>query len=107
MTITNHPNVKATLGEEDLGGEVLDTEQTIRDKIVHVLSIYPRISVSMLQIGVGTSLMPGLWKPILQRMIQEGQVLEERKMYRTPTDRQQSYTILSLNPDFKAATNTK
>lgn len=98
MTISNHPNVKA-VSDEDEGGEVLDTEKTIRDKIIHVLSIYPRISTSMLQIGVGTSLMPSLWKPILNQMMADGLVLEERKMFRTPSDRQQSYTILSLNPE--------
>jgi hypothetical protein len=106
MTFDKHPNVRAVVEEEDRGGEVLDTEQTIRDKIVHVMSIYPRISVSMLQIGVGTSLMPALWKPLLAKMIQDGQILEERKTYRTPSDRQQSYTILSLNPDYKATATT-
>jgi hypothetical protein len=99
MAIENHPNVKATLVEDGLEGEVLDSEKTIRDKIIHVLTIYPRISTSMLQIGVGTSLMPGLWKPILQGMIQEGIIIQERKIFKTPTDRDQSYTILSLNPD--------
>lgn len=96
MSITDHRNVKEIIQEEEVNEEVLDTEQTIRDRIHHVLTIYPRISTSMLQIGVGTSLMPALWKPILDRMIREGIVLQERQTHRTPTDRMQVYTILSL-----------
>jgi len=106
MSITNHPNVRAAIAmsKEELDelpiGEVIDTDKTIRDKIIHVLSIYPQISTSMLQIGVGTSLMPALWKPVLEKMIEEGIVKRVRKTVVTPTDRQQSYTILSLaQPD--------
>ena len=104
MSFTNHPNVKEVMsmeGEiEHIEGEVLDTEKTIRAKIIHVLSIYPKISISMLQVGMGTSLMPALWKPVLNQMIADKTVIQDRKTFLTPTERQQGYTILSLgNPD--------
>lgn len=94
----SHPNVKAVAEEEGLTGEVqVDTNQAIRGRIVHVLSIYPRISVSMLQIGVGTSMPPTIWKPVMLEMIKEGIIKEERVAMSTPSGRQQVYTVLSLN----------
>lgn len=98
MGIVDHPNVKKVLaeGEEEANVEVNESDRTIREKITHILSIYPKISVSMLQIGVGTSLMPSLWKPILNQMVKEGIIREVREMHMTPAGRQQSYVILSL-----------
>lgn len=84
------------IDDEPVSGELRDTEKTIREKIIHVLTVYPKISVSMLQVGVGTSLMPALWKPILSDLIKEGIIKEERVQHTTPTNRQQTYTVLSL-----------
>lgn len=92
-----HENENENENENRLtDADVADSEKTIRERIIHVLSIYPKVSTSMLQVGVGTSLMPALWKPVLAQMIVDGIVIEERECHTTPTGRMQTYTVLSL-----------
>ena len=90
-----HPHVKEML-EADAVGKAPDDPEMIMQKIVHVLTIYPRLSPSMLQIGVGTGLKPSIWKPILERLITNGVVIRTFIQAETPSDRVQSYAILSL-----------
>lgn len=99
MSYNNHPNVRdaaAEDNEEGPVGEFAPSEQWIVDRITHTLTIYPRLSNSMLQVGVGTSLPPSVWKPILQRMIDTGSVQRKQITAQTPDGRSQVYTILSL-----------
>lgn len=79
--------------------EPADTESLLRDKIKHVLKIYPKLSPSMLQVGIGTAMPPAFWQPVLEIMIAEGEIVREIVSARTPADRQQSYTVLSLSED--------
>lgn len=96
----NDPNLilRTQQHEEEEGpvGETFDSQKMFREKIIHVLSIYPRLSNSMLQVGVGTGIPPQLWKPILQSLIKEGVIIESSLSVKTPIDRIQSYTILTL-----------
>ncbi len=71
-------------------------DKTISQKIEHVLSIYPHLSPSMLQTGIGTAIPPAIWRPVLQRLISEGIVIESEEVRETPTGRHHLYTILSL-----------
>ena len=68
----------------------------IKAKILHLLSIYPVISPSMLQIGIGSSLPAKMWRPLLQGLIREGKVKQDVYVHPTATGRQQSYTLISL-----------
>lgn len=70
--------------------------QNIRDRIMRILHIYPKISPSMLQIGLGTSLPPAIWRPILDTMIAEGIVTREDVHGATGSGRQKSYEIIRL-----------
>lgn len=79
-----------------------DTEAQLRKRIKFLLELYPRLGPSMLQTALGTSLPPGLWKPILEQMIQEGEVSRLQETHDTPAGRSQTYTILTL-PEHKAA----
>lgn len=100
MSIAKHPNVVAAHEDEPEDNvEVSENEQTIRDKIVHILSIYPKLSHSMLQVGIGTSMPPGIWKPVLLKMIGEGIIENTSRSTSTPTGRVQAYTILSLRSE--------
>lgn len=74
-------------------------------KIVHVLSMYPVLSPSMLQIGLGTALPPDLWKPLVEELITLGVVKRDDVVSMTPTNRLQTYTRLSLANE--AAENLK
>lgn len=70
-------------------------EEMIRKRIMHTLWIYPKLSHSMLQIGIGTGFPPALWHPVLERLVQEGQVRRHQVRATNPVSkRDQVYTIL-------------
>lgn len=72
-------------------------ESILRAKIVHILKIYPKIGPSMLQVGLGTGLMPSLWHPVLNRMIEDGIIEKTQLTTSNPgSGRSQVYTIYSL-----------
>jgi len=72
-------------------------EATIYDKIVHVLSVYPKLSPSMLQVGIGTSVPPSIWRRVLQDLVEEGKVVKDEEVRLAPSGRHQLYTVISLN----------
>ncbi len=74
---------------------VVDTGN-IKEKIVHMLTIYPLISPTMLQGGLGPYVKPRDWKPLLEVLIQEGVVVRTQEEVFTPNDRFNTYTKLSL-----------
>jgi hypothetical protein len=76
-----------------------DTAAQLRSKIIHVLSVYPKLSPSMLQVGLGTSLPPNIWKPHLEDLIIEGVIIRNQKVVESPIGRTQNYVILELAPD--------
>lgn len=71
-------------------------KDALRDKIAHILSIYPILSPSMLQIGLGPNVPPRVWKPILRGMIDQGVVLKEEAIVETPLGQHRPYTKLQL-----------
>jgi hypothetical protein len=80
--------------EDDLGTVAGDM---IRQRILHALFIYPKLSMSMLQIGIGTGFPPALWHPVLERMIENGEVVRTQVQAQNPVSkRDQTYTILQL-----------
>ncbi len=100
MGFGDHPDVRAVLDEEEgPTGEVPSTtDDWIASRICHILKIYPKLSMSMLQIGVGTSLSSKLWRPILERLIAEG-IVDRRQVSATnPDGRSGSHVVISLAP---------
>ena len=75
---------------------VLEIEKEVEAKIIHLLSIYPIISPTMLQGGLGPYTKPAVWRPVLQQLIASGRVVEDQESLQTPTDRYNTYTKLSL-----------
>jgi len=73
-----------------------DDPKVLRSRILHLLTIYPVISPTMLQCGLGPSVKPQLWRPILQRLIDTGEVIQENQDATTVIGRYNSYTKLSL-----------
>jgi hypothetical protein len=98
MSVENHPNVReAREFDEGPVGEVITPAETwIEERIMHVLSIYPKLSNSMLQVGVGTSLSPKIWKPVLQKMINNGQLVSRNVSSVSPDGRALTYTVISI-----------
>jgi len=76
--------------------ETRSLEQEVAIKILHILQVFPAISPSMLQIGIGSSLPAKLWRPILQQMIDDKTVKQDFCLFPTPSGRQTTYTIISL-----------
>lgn len=68
----------------------------IETRILHLLKIYPLISPTMLQSGLGPSTKPENWRPVLVDLVQRGVVIEEQQSMQTPSERYNTYTKLSL-----------
>ena len=75
---------------------VLKEEVTIREKIIHLLKVYPIISPTMLQAALGAYVKPIKWRPVLVELIADGTVVEENESIMTPFKRYNSYTKLRL-----------
>lgn len=71
-------------------------ETVIRERIEHILKIYPKVSMSMLQVAIGTGLAPALWHPVLNKMLLDNVVSKKMFSCATPTGRSQTYTVISL-----------
>jgi len=73
------------------------TPEEIRAKIIHILGIYPLISPTMLQSGLGPYTKPALWRPVLAQLIEEGVIKETQESLQTPSERYNTYSKLSLD----------
>lgn len=67
----------------------------IKDRIKYILSIYPKVSPSMLQIGIGTSIPPDLWRPVLDEMINTDEV-ERTQLISNNANRKRKHVVVSL-----------
>lgn len=76
-------------------GIVMAAEE-IEAKILHILAIYPVISPTMLQGGIGPYLKPATWRPVLKQLIEDGKVIESQESVTTPAGRYNNYAKLSL-----------
>lgn len=81
-------------GEEDF--VPLTAEGHIRERLIHVLHIYPGISPSMLQVGIGTAISPKMWHPVMDQLKAEGLVKETEVMAQAPNGRDLTHKKLSL-----------
>jgi hypothetical protein len=68
----------------------------IRRKILWALSVYPKISPSMLQAALGPQRPARTWKPILERLIMQGIVYRDQTSFVTEGGRFRIAIILSL-----------
>ena len=73
-----------------------DADTDLADKILHILTIYPIVSPTMLQAGLGPSIKSSVWRPVLQQLIAKEKVVQETHAGNTHTGRFNSYTLLKL-----------
>lgn len=71
-----------------------DDIMVLKGKLRHILTIYPRLSHSMIQVAMGIPARE--WRPVLQMMISEGEVTTNSVELETPAGRIQQYTIIAL-----------
>ncbi len=76
--------------------EERDEEEVIRKMIIHLLTIYPIISATMLQGGLGPSTKPALWRPILEQLIADEVVVRDTEQATSPYGQSNLYTKLRL-----------
>lgn len=72
------------------------TTNLIKDKIIKVLEIYPKISPSMLQIAIGSSLSPVIWRPVLEELVLLGIVKQDDIIELSASGRHQTYKVIQL-----------
>lgn len=72
-------------------------EKTIHAKIKHILQIYPIISPTMLQSGLGPQVIASVWRPILAEMIVDKVIKRDSVTLKSPAGRNITYVQLSLN----------
>ena len=97
MSYLNHPNVRELLDEvADEESTPSTTDRTIQEKILHVLNLYPKISPAMLQVGIGTSLPPDIWRPNYQKLIELGLIKEYQENHVSPSGRNTRHTFIML-----------
>ncbi len=77
--------------------EIGEATDGIRDNILHILSIFPIISPSMLHITLGGSLPTRVWKPVLEDLIKSDLVERGEHVTPAPNGRTRCYTLLSLS----------
>lgn len=87
----------STTAESGHSQEKLLGEQ-MEEKILHILSIYPKISPSMMQISIGSNMPAHIWKAAWRKLLGEGKVRQDFIVATTPTGRSQSHTIYSIAP---------
>lgn len=104
MGLLDHPNVKIMMEAEGPGDAdgletvVHHTDKTIQEKILFILNLYEPLSPSMLQIGIGTSIPPSMWKPSYNALLRKGVIIERQETHETPTGRNNTYTFIELSP---------
>jgi hypothetical protein len=99
--------VKAADATEVLQAASNDYLDSLRQKILFGLRIYPYVNPSMLHVFLGTSTPSSLWKDlVLAGLIEEGLVVSETVTLTSPFDRSQSYTVLHLTENAYNATAT-
>lgn len=96
MTNTN-TNANSNPGSISLDDSMAQVIETTRLRILHALEVFPFISASMLHQAIGTSTPGNLWKPILEGLVEDGDVIETALQAKSPTGRAQSYTIYHLS----------
>ena len=74
----------------------------VADKIHHILTYFPKITHSMLQVGLGSTVPASQWRPVLEEMVLEGEVRIESVMTTLPSGRAANYSIIQLGQDLEA-----
>lgn len=82
--------------QDEVNGQVITT---IQSKILYVLGLYPKLSRSMLQTGIGPAITPVIWGPVLDDMIARRLVQEVTVNVKGASGRANSPKILSLTPN--------
>jgi hypothetical protein len=68
----------------------------LREKMLFLLTIYPKLTPTMLHVGIGPQVRPQTWRPVLEALIREKKIKKEYLSVTTPKGQYRTYTVLSL-----------
>jgi hypothetical protein len=69
----------------------------LREKMMFLLTIYPRLTPTMLHVGIGPQVRPQTWRPIMEALIREGKIKRTGISVHTPKGQYRTYTTLELS----------
>jgi hypothetical protein len=69
----------------------------LREKMMFLLTIYPKLTPTMLHVGIGPHVRPQMWRPVMEALIRERKVKRTGVSVYTPKGQYRTYTILELN----------
>lgn len=75
-----------------------EVADAIKEKILHILSVYPKLSPSMLQMGLGAGCSASMWKPVLHGLIADGIAHQYFHASTFPSGKAANSPIISLSP---------
>lgn len=85
----------------------VDAQDFYRQRILHTLEVFPFLSASMIHVGIGTASPSPIWKPVLQDLVNSGEVVMTEISANAPSERRLAYTIYHLSsrayPGFNVA----
>lgn len=73
-----------------------DDALAMEARIIHVLTLYPKLMPTMLHTGIGPHVPPKEWRPVLEKMIKEGRVVREVLQTVTPIGQNRTVTVIRL-----------
>lgn len=73
-------------------------EKTIREKILHILDNFPKVTPSMLQISLGSGIPTSMWHPVLDKLVAEETLYRYENEVRSPSGRYGVQTVISTDP---------
>jgi hypothetical protein len=83
-----------------MDSEVEATEKSpaehIRERIEYALGIWPKLSKSMLQVGIGTSISPDMWHPVFDKMVEDGVIIVTDRPGVNPKGRKLTHEVIQL-----------
>lgn len=89
--------------EMDSPEEVLDTQDIdMEARIKLLLELYPVISPTMLQAGLGPQIPPAKWRPVLEQLLNSGEVRQESVYRQSVAGRHRNYIRLGLTVNMDA-----
>jgi len=81
----------------------VDAIKVVQLKILSTLHVYPKISPSMLNTGIGPAIPPAIWRPALQHLIEQGFIRETSVNRIGVTGRSNTLRVVELTDVGKAA----
>ena len=88
----------------------MDTEENfdidMEARIRLLLELYPVISPTMLQAGLGPQIPPAKWRPALEKLLESGEVRQESVYRQSVAGRHRNYVRLGLTVNMDALSAT-